>query len=144
MKIGHDPHVLSFISVRFILIAAGLHGFAAVGLGAFGAHALRARFEEGADGLKAQGWWTTATQYQLAHAIALLALGALCTRAPTTTASAAGLCFALGPLIFSGTLYAMALGAPRWFGAITPIGGLLLLGGWACVLILAAKPPFAS
>ncbi|MFK8000552.1 MAG: DUF423 domain-containing protein [Polyangiales bacterium] len=131
--------MLSAISVRVILIAAALHGFAAVGLGAFGAHALRARFEDGAEGLKAQGWWHTATQYQLTHAVALFALAALSARAASGVASAAALCFAVGSLVFSGTLYAMALGAPRWFGAITPIGGLLLLGGWACVLGLAFK-----
>lgn len=131
--------MLSAISVRVILIAAALHGFAAVGLGAFGAHVLRARFEDGAEGLKAQGWWQTATQYQLTHAVALFALAALSARASSGVASAAALCFGLGCLIFSGTLYAMALGAPRWFGAITPIGGLLLLGGWACVLGLAFK-----
>ena len=131
--------MLSLISVRFILIAAALHGFAAVALGAFGAHALRARFEDGAEGLKAQGWWTTATQYQLTHAVALFALAAWCARAPSALGSAAGLTFTLGSLVFSGTLYAMALGAPRWLGAITPIGGLLLLAGWACVLVMAAK-----
>ena len=134
-----DPGVLSFISVRVILVAAALHGFAAVGLGAFGAHALRSRFEAGAEGLKAQGWWSTATHYQLTHAVALFALAAFSARAASGVASAAALCFTLGSLVFSGTLYAMALGAPRWFGAITPIGGLLLLGGWACLLGLAFK-----
>lgn len=131
--------MLSAISVRVILVAAALHGFAAVGLGAFGAHALRARFEQGAEGLKAQGWWTTATQYQLTHAVALFALAAFSARAPSGVGSAAALCFGFGSLVFSGTLYAMAMGAPRWFGAITPIGGLLLLAGWACVLALAIK-----
>lgn len=131
--------MLTAISVRLVLVVAALHGFAAVGLGAFGAHALRARFEDGAEGIKAQGWWTTATHYQLTHAVALFALAAFSVRTPSSVASAAALCFAIGSLVFSGTLYAMALGAPRWFGAITPIGGLLLLAGWACVLAMAAK-----
>ena len=130
--------MLSLFSPRFVLLSAAFHGFAAVALGAFGAHALRERFE-GAEGIKFQGWWTTATQYQLAHAVALLGLAALLSRQPSGAASLAGACFTFGALVFSGTLYAMALGGPRWLGAITPIGGLLLLAAWVSVFVAALK-----
>ena len=106
---------------RAILIAAALLGSSAVMLGAFGAHALRPTL-----GPQQLGWWQTATQYQLAHAIALLVIAVL----PLRRATLAGWCMALGTIIFSGTLYLMALGLPHWLGAITPIGGVLLIAGW--------------
>ena len=106
---------------RAILVAAALLGGSAVMLGAFGAHALRSTL-----GPQQLGWWQTATQYQLAHAIALLVIAVL----PLRHAPLAGWCMALGTIIFSGTLTLMALGLPRWLGAITPIGGVLLIAGW--------------
>lgn len=93
----------------------------AVAAGAFGAHALKDRFTP-----EALGWWQTAVQYQMWHALALVALGA-------AGKGGAGVPRLLGSgaLIFASTLYAMALGGPRWLGAVTPIGGLLMLAGWA-------------
>lgn len=108
-------------SNRAILVAAALLGASAVMLGAFGAHALRSSL-----GPQQLGWWQTATQYQLAHAIALLIIATL----PLRRAPLAAACMALGTIIFSGTLYLMALGLPHWLGAITPIGGILLIAGW--------------
>jgi uncharacterized membrane protein YgdD (TMEM256/DUF423 family) len=101
------------------LIAAGLLGAIAIALGAFGAHALKDRLALLPD---AAGWWQTATFYLLTHAVAI---GAVAGRSAWPTRL-----WALGAAIFAGTLYAMALGAPRWFGAITPIGGALLISGW--------------
>ncbi|ADM08461.1 hypothetical protein PB2503_01912 [Parvularcula bermudensis HTCC2503] len=109
---------------KLIVAAAALLGFAGVGLGAFGAHGLADRLTG-----PALGWWETATLYLLLHAVAALCVGA------TGLSSIGGGCFVAGALIFSGTLYAMALGAPTFLGAVTPIGGLLLLGGWAATFL---------
>lgn len=106
-----------------------LMGFLAVGLGAFGAHGLEGMLEGAPDGAERAEWWATAADYHLAHALALIA-GAAALRGRTAGRGVAG-CFAVGTIVFSGTLYAMALGAPRWFGAITPIGGVFLMVGWA-------------
>lgn len=106
---------------RGIVAAGALLGAAAVMLGAFGVHALQGRLTP-----QQAGWWNTAVQYQMWHALALLATAAL----PLRRVGPVGWCFGLGTLIFSGSLYAMALGMPRWLGAVTPIGGVLLIGGW--------------
>ena len=98
-------------------ILAGL----AVLFGAFGAHALKASL-----GTEALGWWNTAVQYQMWHALAVLAIGLSGIRRFRLPA----LLFAGGARVFSGTLYAMALGAPRWLGAVTPVGGIVLIAGW--------------
>ncbi len=116
---------------------AAILGFLGVGLGAFGAHGLEGSFESMAlDPIEAAerlDWWKTATFYHLVHAVALAATGAACL-ALGTSARLVTWCFSLGIAIFSGTLYAMALGGPRWLGAITPIGGVLLMVGWAGLL----------
>ena len=105
-------------------IFAALTGFLAVALGAFGAHALDGQLTpEGLD------WWHTATLYALPHAAAALAISL---HAKTGLVRKAGWAFVFGTIVFAGSLYAMALGAPRWFGAITPIGGISYLVGWAC------------
>lgn len=100
--------------MKGIGILAALSGALAVAAGAFGAHA--------AEG-QAQAWLQTGGQYQLVHAVAALVAVQRGARMP------AGL-FVAGSAIFAGTLYAMALGAPRWLGAITPIGGSALILGW--------------
>jgi uncharacterized membrane protein YgdD (TMEM256/DUF423 family) len=115
--------------MNWILVGA-LWGFLGVGCGAFGAHGLRNVAT--AEGL---GWWETAARYQLVHALALLAVGLLRLHGPR---AGAGWAFLLGSAVFSGTLYAMALGAPRWLGAVTPLGGLGMMVGWL-LLALAAR-----
>ncbi len=107
---------------------AAAAGFLAVALGAFGAHGLRATLE--ATGRIAN--WETATLYHLVHAVVLLALALR-----PTVARLPFLLFAAGILIFSGSLYALALTNLKWLGAVTPLGGLCLLGGW---LMLLLKP----
>lgn len=97
-----------------LLIAAALSGALAVAAGAFGAH--------GAEG-KAAEWLRTGGLYQLIHAVA--ALGAL-----RLDAKGPGWLFVAGGAVFAATLYAMALGAPRSLGAVTPVGGALMIGGW--------------
>ena len=106
---------------------AALLGFLAVAFGAFGAHALDGRLApEGTD------WWHTATLYALPHAAAAFAVG-LSGRAGLMRPG--GWLLAIGAAVFAGTLYAMALGAPRWFGAITPLGGTFMLAGWTLCAI---------
>jgi uncharacterized membrane protein YgdD (TMEM256/DUF423 family) len=109
---------------RFPLFAGALLAALGVALGAFGAHGLRALLDD-----SALGWWQTAVQYQMWHAVGLLALGAA--RLPGSRLPAVLL--ALGTVIFAGTLYAMALGGPRWLGAVTPLGGSLMILGWLVV-----------
>jgi uncharacterized membrane protein YgdD (TMEM256/DUF423 family) len=105
------------------ILTGAAWGFLGVGLGAFGAHGLRATAST-----QAIGWWQTATLYHLIHALALVAVGLVQLQGPRV--APAGWAFLLGSLVFSGTLYAMALGAPRWLGAVTPVGGLGMMAGW--------------
>ncbi len=105
--------------------AAGL-GFLAVALGAFGAHALKATLQAN----DTTEVWKTAVLYHFLHALALLVLAAL----PAASRAASGL-FIAGILIFSGSLYLLALTNIKWLGAITPLGGLLFLAGWICLVI---------
>lgn len=106
---------------RFPLFAGALLAALGVALGAFGAHGLRSLLDA-----SALGWWQTAVQYQMWHAVGLLALGAA--RLPRSLLPAALL--TVGTVVFVGTLYLMALGGPRWLGAVTPIGGSLMILGW--------------
>ena len=122
---------------RALLLLAGANGFLGVALGAFGAHGLKARLASAADGAQRLGWWETASHYQLVHAIAIGMCGLLLARSGGTAATTAGYCFAAGIALFSGSLYAMTLTNMRGLGAITPIGGLLLLAGWLAFLVAA-------
>lgn len=116
-----------------VLIGA-VYGFLGVAFGAFGAHALKARLAP--DLLTV---WKTAVEYQLYHALALVLVGLIATQRPSIAITNAGICFALGVLVFSGSLYVLALSGVRWLGAITPIGGLLFLVGWALLFWAALK-----
>ena len=106
---------------RAIALAGALLAGLGVALGAFGAHGLRAMLDD-----RALGWWQTAVQYQMWHAVALIALAGL---RGVRCGLAAGLISA-GVLVFSGSLYLMALTGARALGMVTPLGGLLLLAGW--------------
>lgn len=114
---------------------AGVFGFAAVALGAFGAHALQDMFTQLDDGSQRQQWWETASQYHLAHALALGLVGVLASRNASTVSTIAGACFVAGMVLFSGSLYTMTLTGARWLGAVTPFGGLLLLAGWLALAV---------
>jgi uncharacterized membrane protein YgdD (TMEM256/DUF423 family) len=124
--------------VRLLLAIAASNGFVAVLLGAFGAHALRARFAALEDGVRRLEWWQTATTYHLVHALAL-ALAALVAERAGASATAAGWAFLAGIVLFSGSLYVMALTGIRVLGAVTPLGGLSFLAGWALLLVAALK-----
>lgn len=117
----------------FVMIGASLAGLS-VAAGAFGAHALKDKVD--ARGLEI---WQTASEYQMSHALALLFVGWLSTRVESTAVMVAGVAFVVGTLVFSGSLYALALSGVRWLGAITPIGGVAFLVGWVAVLVAATK-----
>ncbi len=110
---------------RFPLFAGALLAALGVALGAFAAHGLRAVLDA-----NALAWWQTAVQYQMWHATGLIALGAA--RLPRSLLPAVLL--TAGTVIFAASLYVMALGGPRWLGAVTPLGGSLMIAGW---LVLA-------
>ena len=114
-------------SHRFRLSGA-LLALSAVLLGAFGAHALK-------DTLIAHdtvSTWETAVRYQMWHALALLLLSVMHTQ--HALPRSIGACFIGGVLLFSGSLYLLALGGPKWLGPITPLGGLCLIVGWALLV----------
>jgi uncharacterized membrane protein YgdD (TMEM256/DUF423 family) len=114
-----------------ILVAIGaVLACLAVVLGAFGTHGLKASV-----GPEELGWWQTAVQYQMWHALGVLALG-LANRHWTRLPA---MLLAAGAVIFSATLYAMALGAPHWLGAVTPLGGLAMIAGWALLAWRSAR-----
>ena len=113
---------------RTFAALGALSGFLGVAAGAFGAHALRARL---APDLLAV--FHTGAQYQLYHALALLAAAWAAARWPGGASTAAGWLFALGTVLFSGSLYALALSGVRALGAVTPLGGVAFLAGWACL-----------
>jgi uncharacterized membrane protein YgdD (TMEM256/DUF423 family) len=109
-------------------------GFLAVAAGAFGAHALRARLTP-----EMLAVFETAVRYQLVHAVLLVAAG-LYVRGTRRSLGPAPVLIALGTTIFSGSLYVLALGGARGFGAVTPIGGLLLLAGWLTLGLKLRRP----
>lgn len=116
-----------------IVLGAGFAGLA-VALGAFGAHGLEARLTE-----RALATWQTGVQYQFLHAFALLAIAALWTRLADGWGTTAAVAFVLGILLFSGSLYALAMGAPRVLGAVAPVGGTLFILGWIALAVAALR-----
>lgn len=113
---------------RTFLLLGAIGGFLSVALGAFGAHALKQILSPGLLEV-----FHTGVDYQAIHSLALLLTGLLARRFDGRALRLAGWSFASGMLIFSGSLYLLALTDARWFGAITPIGGTLLLFGWAAL-----------
>ncbi|MGM8897058.1 MULTISPECIES: DUF423 domain-containing protein [unclassified Psychrobacter] len=118
--------MVNWISVAAINLAI------AIGLGAFGAHAIKSMVNA-----QQLDWWHTATLYLFIHALGLLVIGLLIRLGYATYVSAWLL--QIGIIIFAGSLFAMTLGAPRWFGAITPVGGVLLIAGWLWLAITVFK-----
>jgi len=119
-------------NARIFLVLGTLAALLGVGLGAFGAHALKTRLSADALAL-----WKTATEYQFYHALGLLAIGLLSVHFPRVPMLAwSGWCMTLGVILFSGSLYALALAGARWLGLITPFGGIALILAWG--LLLAA------
>lgn len=121
------------MSGKWLTVIGAVYGFLGVGLGAFGAHGLRDRLT--ADAMRA---WETAVQYHLLHAIMLVVVGTWLARSGSSPALAgAGWAFALGTLLFSGSLYGLVTTEIRLFGPVTPLGGLVLLLGWLLLVVAA-------
>ncbi|HVU88389.1 MAG TPA: DUF423 domain-containing protein [Pirellulales bacterium] len=118
------------MSPRMWIIVGAVFGALAVGTGAFGAHALKERLEETGK----SETYEIAVRYQMYHALALVLVGLVGLQMPAPSLNVAGLCFTVGIVVFSGLLYPLALGGPKIFGAIVPIGGLSFIAGW---LVLA-------
>jgi uncharacterized membrane protein YgdD (TMEM256/DUF423 family) len=117
---------------RLLLLVAAVLGFSGVALGAFGAHALRQRLTP--DLLTV---YSTGVLYHLVHTLAALAVAVLAGQRASTSLTAAGWLFVAGVVVFSGSLYALALTGVRSLGAVTPLGGLLFLAGWATLAVFA-------
>lgn len=116
----------------FLAIASVLGGISVI-LGAFASHALKDRLSE-----RALAIWETGTKYQMYHALATIAIALLLTRFPSSKLlMVAGYAFISGVVIFSGSLYALSLSGIKWLGAITPLGGVAFIIGWACLTIAA-------
>jgi uncharacterized membrane protein YgdD (TMEM256/DUF423 family) len=120
---------------KTLLVLGALLAALAVALGAFGAHALKARLS-----VEMAALWQTAVQYHFWHALGVLVIGVLAFHQPQNGwLAAAALALAVGIALFSGSLYALALGAPRGLGAITPVGGIALLIGWLALAFAALR-----
>mgnify|MGYP006188417767 CR=1 FL=1 len=120
---------------KLFLVFAAASGVVAVSLGAFGAHALKAYLEQ-----SSLSTWQTAVQYHFIHTLALMAVAVLLQQHPQSTSLVvSATLFALGIVLFSGSLYSMALGAPNWLGPITPLGGACFIGGWFALLLFAIR-----
>jgi uncharacterized membrane protein YgdD (TMEM256/DUF423 family) len=120
----------------WIRVGAILGGLA-VATGAFGAHGLKDRLQD----LGTTATFETAAQYHMFHALALVGVGLLAVAGKSGTAlSVAAWAFLIGVVIFSGSLYALAITGSKWLGAITPVGGVAFLVGWAAFAIAASEP----
>lgn len=119
---------------RLFATLGAVSAFLAVGAGAFGAHALRARLSP-----ELLAVFETGARYQMYHALALLAAAWMLGRWPGPWPGRAGWLFLAGTVLFSGSLYTLALSGVRWLGAITPLGGLAFLAGWICLAIGATR-----
>jgi len=122
---------------KFLLISGAILGGLGVGIGAFGAHALRPMLEAS----QRLDTFETAVKYQFYHAFALMITGLLAYRIESKLLAYAGYSFLGGTLIFSGSLYILCLTGIRWLGAITPIGGVLMIIGWVLVVWAVAGKP---
>ena len=118
---------------RTFLLIGALAGFLAVAFGAFGAHALRSRLSP-----EMLAVFETGVRYQMYHALALLLVATIIPRLGGWLVITSGWLFTAGIVLFSGSLYLLALTGVTVLGAITPIGGLAFLAGWACLAITAA------
>jgi uncharacterized membrane protein YgdD (TMEM256/DUF423 family) len=120
---------------KFFLAAGGVAALLAVALGAFGAHALKSRIAP-----EMLAVWHTGIEYHIFHALGLLAVGIVTTQLPESAPLKwAGWLMLAGIVLFSGSLYALALSGERWLGALTPVGGLAFLAAWALFVVAAIK-----
>ena len=125
--------------LRGFLMLAAFFGFPGVGLGAFAAHGLKNRLS--AEYLTI---FHTGVTYQLVHTLALLGVALLATQIPGRLVAWAGACFAIGILLFSGSLYVLTLTGVSKLGIVTPFGGLAFLAGWLCLGLAAWRLPLTA
>jgi len=135
---------MHFPRYQLWLLLGALFGCLAVALGAFGAHGLELTLKSNqslSEGERAHAIavWDTAAQYQMYHALALLAIGLLAARRCGLAVNLAGTAMTLGTLIFSGCLYALVLSGNLSLGKIVPIGGTLLIVGWICLIVAVMR-----
>jgi uncharacterized membrane protein YgdD (TMEM256/DUF423 family) len=119
---------------RLFFSLGAASAFIAVAAGAFGAHALRTRLSP-----ELLAVFETGARYQMYHALGLMAVAWAVTRWPGALPQWAGWLFVAGTVLFSGSLYALALSGVRWLGAITPLGGVAFLAGWICLALAAVS-----
>ena len=124
---------------RIFVIAGCLLAFVGVGMGAFGAHALKAQLDA-----QALATFEVGVRYQMYHALGLLAVAWVHERWPSRLVQTAGWLFIAGTLVFSGSLYLLVLLGVSALGAVTPFGGVGLLAGWACLALGAWKGAVGS
>lgn len=120
---------------KFFIQFSAFSGILAVGFGAFGAHALKEK-------LTSSGYmatYETAVSYQFYHTLTLLVIGILSLKYPSSHATYAGYSMIAGIMVFSGSLYLLCFTGIKWLGAITPIGGLAFIAGWAFLFLAATK-----
>lgn len=121
---------MNSLAKLFLLIASG-NAVLAVCLGAFGSHGLKGKLPE-----NLMQAWTTAVQYHFYHLLALALVAVLIHQGVISRLIAAsGVLFAVGLLLFCGSLYWLALGGPRWLGPLTPLGGLCFIFAWSCLFL---------
>ena len=119
---------------RTFLFLGAVFAFVGVAAGAFGAHILKGRLSP--DMLAV---FEVGVRYQMYHALALIAVACIRNQASSAVVTTGAWCFVLGTIFFSGSLYLLSLTGMKWFGAITPLGGLAFLAGWTCLAGAAWK-----
>ena len=119
---------------RFFAIAGAIAAMTAVTIGAFGAHLLQDRLTPADLGI-----FETGVRYHMYHALGLFAVAWAAARWPSATTTAAGWLLIVGIVVFSGSLYMLVLTGQRWLGAITPLGGVALIAGWAALAWAALR-----
>ncbi len=123
--------------MRTFLIVAAISGFLAVMLGAFGSHGLQGKITE-----RLFSAYKTGVDYQFYHTLALLCVALLMQWRPSAAFMWAGYLFIGGIVLFSGSLYLMAFGGPKWLGPVTPLGGVCFMLGWSSLLLGALKADY--
>jgi uncharacterized membrane protein YgdD (TMEM256/DUF423 family) len=130
---------------RTFTLLSAIWGSLGVSLGAMGAHGVQRALEGADDAAKRLGWWETAARYHLIHALALGLVAVLAAQLPgSKLPRVAGVLFVAGTLLFSGSLYVMALTNARALGAVTPFGGVCFITGWVLCAVAARGLPQAS
>ncbi len=123
------------MSGKWIAVAA-VNGLIAVALGAFAAHGLKGRLDEAK-----LASFEVGVRYQMYHALALLAAAWVMSVRPSGAATAAGVLFLIGVVLFSGSIYGLSLAGWKWLGPVTPLGGVCMIVGWLMLAIAALRGP---